>query len=154
MSFSKATAIFEYKKKNYEMEKRNWPTGPSLAQEKLVVAGGKLCQLGLAKKVARHNMELAAPNNIAMAPGYCSCHTWFLHQNEVLIVSMTQDQVFHTYTQKCSQITQDHILLFLNLYFFTNINIKCDTYFFKHINYANIKIKVIWWDMYEIMFFY
>jgi hypothetical protein len=38
----------------------------------------------------------------------CSCHTRFLRQNQVLIVCMTQDQLFHTYGQKCSQITKCH----------------------------------------------
>jgi hypothetical protein len=36
------------------------------------------------------------------------CHTRFLCQNEVLIVCMTQDHLFHTYSQKCSQITKCH----------------------------------------------
>jgi hypothetical protein len=36
------------------------------------------------------------------------CHTRFLCQNRVLIVCMTQDQIFHTYGQKCSQITKCH----------------------------------------------
>jgi hypothetical protein len=36
------------------------------------------------------------------------CHTHFLYQNHVLIVCMTQDQLFHTYGQKCSQITKYH----------------------------------------------
>jgi hypothetical protein len=36
------------------------------------------------------------------------CHTRFLCQNQVLIVCMTQDQLFHTYGQKCSQITKCH----------------------------------------------
>jgi hypothetical protein len=31
-----------------------------------------------------------------------------LHQNQVLIVCMTQDQLFHTYGQKVSQITKCH----------------------------------------------
>jgi hypothetical protein len=30
------------------------------------------------------------------------CHTRFLYQNQVLIVCMTHDQLFHTYCQKCS----------------------------------------------------
>jgi hypothetical protein len=34
------------------------------------------------------------------------CHTQFLHQNQVLIICMTQDQLFHTYGQKCSQISK------------------------------------------------
>jgi hypothetical protein len=34
-----------------------------------------------------------------------TCHTWFLYQNHVLIICMTQYQLFHTYHQKCSQIT-------------------------------------------------
>jgi hypothetical protein len=34
------------------------------------------------------------------------CHTQFLFQNQVLIICMTQDQLFHTYGQKCSQITK------------------------------------------------
>jgi hypothetical protein len=33
------------------------------------------------------------------------CHTQFLYQNQVLIICMTHDQLFHTYDQKCSQIT-------------------------------------------------
>jgi hypothetical protein len=33
---------------------------------------------------------------------------WFLCQNQVLIVCMTQDQLFHTYDQNCSQITKYH----------------------------------------------
>jgi hypothetical protein len=36
------------------------------------------------------------------------CHTQFLHQNQVLIICMTQDQLFHTYGQKGSQITTCH----------------------------------------------
>jgi hypothetical protein len=40
--------------------------------------------------------------------GVDTCHTRFLHQNQVLIVCMTQDQLFHTYGQKCSQITKYH----------------------------------------------
>jgi hypothetical protein len=36
------------------------------------------------------------------------CHTRFLCQNQVLIVCMTHDQLFHTYGQKCSQITKCH----------------------------------------------
>jgi hypothetical protein len=35
-------------------------------------------------------------------------HTQFLCQNQVLIICMTQDQLFHTYGQKCSQITICH----------------------------------------------
>jgi hypothetical protein len=31
-----------------------------------------------------------------------------LRQNQVLIVCMTQDQLFHTYRQKCSHITKCH----------------------------------------------
>jgi hypothetical protein len=37
-----------------------------------------------------------------------TCHTRFLCQNRVLIVCMIQDQLFHTYSQKCSQITKCH----------------------------------------------
>jgi hypothetical protein len=37
-----------------------------------------------------------------------SCHTRFLCQNRVLIVCMTQDQMFHTYGQKGSQKTKCH----------------------------------------------
>jgi hypothetical protein len=40
---------------------------------------------------------------------YYFCHTQFLCQNQVLIVCMTQDQLFHTYGQKCSQITESWI---------------------------------------------
>jgi hypothetical protein len=36
------------------------------------------------------------------------CHTRFLCQNQVLIVCMTQDQLFHICGQKCSQITKCH----------------------------------------------
>jgi hypothetical protein len=36
------------------------------------------------------------------------CHTRFCYQNYVLIVCMTQDQLFHTYGQKWSQITKCH----------------------------------------------
>jgi hypothetical protein len=36
------------------------------------------------------------------------CHTQFLCQNRVLIVCMTQDQMFHTYGQKGSQKTKCH----------------------------------------------
>jgi hypothetical protein len=35
-------------------------------------------------------------------------HTQFLHQNQVLIICITQDQLLHTYGQKCSQITKCH----------------------------------------------
>jgi hypothetical protein len=37
--------------------------------------------------------------------GVDQCHTRFLCQNHVLVVCMTQDQLFHTYGQKFSQIT-------------------------------------------------
>jgi hypothetical protein len=37
---------------------------------------------------------------------YHFCDTQFLCQNQVLIVCMTQDQLFHTCGQTCSQITQ------------------------------------------------
>jgi hypothetical protein len=37
-----------------------------------------------------------------------TCHTPFLCQNQVLIVCMTQDQMFHTYGQKGSQKTKYH----------------------------------------------
>jgi hypothetical protein len=36
------------------------------------------------------------------------CHTQFLCQNRVLIICMTQDQMFHTYGQKSSQKTKCH----------------------------------------------
>jgi hypothetical protein len=39
---------------------------------------------------------------------HSGCHTRFLCQNRVLIICMTQDQMFHTYGQKCSQITKCH----------------------------------------------
>jgi hypothetical protein len=35
-------------------------------------------------------------------------HTQFLCQNQVFIVCMTQDQLFHIYDQKCSQIFKCH----------------------------------------------
>jgi hypothetical protein len=38
----------------------------------------------------------------------CRCHTRFLYRSQVLIVCMTQDQLFHTHGQKCSQITKCH----------------------------------------------
>jgi hypothetical protein len=37
-----------------------------------------------------------------------ACHTRFLYQNQVLIVCMTQDQLFHTYGQTGSQIAKCH----------------------------------------------
>jgi hypothetical protein len=37
-----------------------------------------------------------------------TCHTRFLHQNQVFNVCMTHDQLFHTYIQKGSQITKCH----------------------------------------------
>jgi hypothetical protein len=40
--------------------------------------------------------------------GSTPCHTRILHQNQVLIVCITQDQLFHTYDQKCSQVTKCH----------------------------------------------
>jgi hypothetical protein len=36
------------------------------------------------------------------------CHTRFLCQNQVLIVCMTQNQMFHTYSQKSLQKTKCH----------------------------------------------
>jgi hypothetical protein len=33
-------------------------------------------------------------------PPLLPCHTWFLCQNQILIVCMTQDQLFHTYRPK------------------------------------------------------
>jgi hypothetical protein len=33
--------------------------------------------------------------------GKLYCHTRFLCQNQLLIICMTQDQLFHTYGQKC-----------------------------------------------------
>jgi hypothetical protein len=35
------------------------------------------------------------------------CHTRFLCQNKVLIICMTQDQLFHTYSQKCPSLAAD-----------------------------------------------
>jgi hypothetical protein len=40
--------------------------------------------------------------------GALRCRTRFLCQNQILIVCMTQDQLFHTYGQKQSQITKCH----------------------------------------------
>jgi hypothetical protein len=43
--------------------------------------------------------------------GFCSNYLLsypVLCQNQVLIICMTQDQLFHTYGQKCSQITKCH----------------------------------------------
>jgi hypothetical protein len=39
---------------------------------------------------------------------YHFCHTQFLCQNQVLTIGTTQDQLFHIYNQKCSQITKCH----------------------------------------------
>jgi hypothetical protein len=47
------------------------------------------------------------------------CHTRFLCQNRVLIVCMTQDQMFHTYDQKCSQITKCHSIEYI--YYVNNV---------------------------------
>jgi hypothetical protein len=47
------------------------------------------------------------------------CHTQFLCQNRVLIVCMTQDQMFHTYGQKCSQITKCHSIEYI--YYINNV---------------------------------
>jgi hypothetical protein len=41
-------------------------------------------------------------------PGEIVYHTQFLCQNQVLIVCMSYDQLFHTYGQKCSQIIKCH----------------------------------------------
>jgi hypothetical protein len=46
------------------------------------------------------------------------CHTWFLCQNRVLIICMTQDQMFHTYGQKGSQKTKCHNIKYN---YYTNI---------------------------------
>jgi hypothetical protein len=43
---------------------------------------------------------------MAYATKTWECHTRFLCQDRVLIVCMTQNQMFHTYGQKCSQITK------------------------------------------------
>jgi hypothetical protein len=42
-----------------------------------------------------------------------------LCQNRVLIVCMTQDQMFHTYGQKCSQITKCHSIEYI--YYINNV---------------------------------
>jgi hypothetical protein len=41
-------------------------------------------------------------------PEKAKCQTQFLCQNQVLIICMTQDQLFHRYSQQCSQITKCH----------------------------------------------
>jgi hypothetical protein len=46
------------------------------------------------------------------------CHTQFLCQNQVLIVCMTQDQMFHTYGQKGLYKTKCHNIKFN---YYTNI---------------------------------
>jgi hypothetical protein len=43
---------------------------------------------------------------IGFALAMLCCHIQFLCQNQVFIVCMMQDQLFHTYDQKCSQITK------------------------------------------------
>jgi hypothetical protein len=48
----------------------------------------------------------------------CVCHTWFLCQNRVLIVC-TQNQMFHTYGQKCSQVTKCHSIEYI--YYINNV---------------------------------
>jgi hypothetical protein len=56
-----------------------------------------------------HEMYIEEANHIKnLYKGVVPCHTQFLCQNQVLIVCMTQDQMFHTYGQKCSQITRCH----------------------------------------------
>jgi hypothetical protein len=47
------------------------------------------------------------------------CHTLFLCQNRVFIICMTQDQMFHTYGQKCSQITKSHSIEYI--YYINNV---------------------------------
>jgi hypothetical protein len=57
----------------------------------------------------RHFHYLGVVRLARLGSGYDSgyrvklkCHTRFLHQNQVLIVCITQDQLFNTYNQKCS----------------------------------------------------
>jgi hypothetical protein len=52
--------------------------------------------------VANRGGESGNPNR------FDRCHTRFLCQNQVLIICMTQYQLFHTHDQKCSQITKCH----------------------------------------------
>jgi hypothetical protein len=55
-------------------------------------------------------LSLTAPRGRSMTTPIrmttATCHTRFLCQNQVLIACLTQDQLFHTYDQKCSQITK------------------------------------------------
>jgi hypothetical protein len=55
-----------------------------------------------------HDHILVCNDLLILSHGCIHCHTRFLCQNQVLIVCMTQDQLFHTYGQKCSQITKCH----------------------------------------------
>jgi hypothetical protein len=84
-----------------------------------------LLQTDLAKSVETplcpyiriHTVEDSITHSTCSSPlvkvRFSSCsaskfHTQFLCQNHVLIICMTQDQLFHTYGQMCSQITKSH----------------------------------------------
>jgi hypothetical protein len=75
-----------------------WPNGEV---ERIVkTSSGRMVKCWIPK------IYLTNPNTESSTHSHC--HTQFLCQNQVLIVCMTQDQLFHTYGQKCSQITKCH----------------------------------------------
>jgi hypothetical protein len=66
-----------------------------------------------------HTDEIKTARNEALIPTgrlrdlLSNCHTRFLCQNQVLIVLMTQDQLFHTYGPKVFTGNQMHLPKFL-----------------------------------------
>jgi hypothetical protein len=70
-------------------------------------------------KTFHHADEIKTARNEALIPTgrlrdlLNNCHTHFLCQNQVLIVLMTQDQLFHTYGPKVFTDNQMHLPKFL-----------------------------------------
>jgi hypothetical protein len=88
-------------------EESNCWLGPADLESSL----GAPDKIGRHQGVRRHQQRHPRKASNTSLAGWCGthyCHTWFLCQNQVLIVCMTQDQLFHTYGQKCSQITNCH----------------------------------------------
>jgi hypothetical protein len=66
----------------------------------------------------------ACPEEPPCTEGACgpadSCHTWFLCQNHVLIVCMTQNQLFHTYGPKV--FTENQMSRIKYNYYISNVS--------------------------------
>jgi hypothetical protein len=88
-----------------ELEAYQVPMDPTLLAhaEGYVVSFTAFYERGFASAVLRP--RASSPDSLQ---SLAYCHARLLYQDQVLIICMTQDQLFHTYGQKCSQITKCH----------------------------------------------